>query len=262
MIFDLHNDFPTVFQKDAERIAKMYARYGTITAVVWTSELDPLIANIFINDISSSLTCPIAVEDLGFLTDAMIEEFRFDKLCYCSMTWNVNNRFAGGALDDGGLTKDGVRLIDRINAACALDLAHLNKRSFYSALDLAKNPICSHTGFSAHPRCLDGQAVKALSSRHGIIGLSAVTAFTGATTACKLAEVIDEFVQNFGIETLCIGTDFNGTVDLPKDFKNYNDLQRLQSALSCLGYSAADINKIFYKNAYDYFKELQSEKHL
>lgn len=265
MIFDLHNDFPTAIDKTRFN-AYASACEGKVTAAIWTSEFDTVDAETRVADILgalSGLNEPIAIEDIGFLGEnERYEIFDFSKFFYCSLTWNHNNRFAGGALDDGDLTKIGRRAIRRMNCACAVDLAHLNKKSFFAALDVAKHPICSHTGFNSHPRSLDGDQIKALVMRNAPIGLCAVAKFTDAYTAAELADVMDGFVQSYGIDRLCLGTDFNGSVDLPKDLKSYDDLYRVADRLNKLGYRQKDIDNIFYGNAMRFYEEIQYERHL
>ncbi len=266
MMFDLHNDFPTCMQLD---------RYGEylgsvpdiVTAVIWTSEFESDYAKRHVESITSALRSvnldqPIAIEDIGFLSVDAAESFDFSQYFYCSLTWNNNNRFAGGAMGDGRLTDAGRRAIRLMNGKCAVDVAHLNKASFYDVLEISERPICTHTGFASHPRCLDDAQIRALISRGALIGLCAVTSFTGAKSASGLAEVIDGFIQKYGIDDLCLGTDFNGSDDLPSDFKSYADLPHLCECLSGLGYSKDDIDKVLYTNAQRFYEEIKNDRHL
>lgn len=264
MVFDLHNDYPTAL---AEHELDGYAAAhdgAEIVAAVFTSEFDPSVAADRVKSLRARLgDVPTAIEDLGFAADdKTLNELDFRGLLYCSLTWNYNNAFAGGALDDGELTPLGRQAIELMNGRCAVDLAHLDKKSFYAALDAAERPICSHTAFGAHPRCLDDAQIKALIARRGIIGLCAVRRFTGANTADGLCDVADRFVQRYGAESLCLGTDFNGTKDLPDDFRDYGDMPKLVRGFEKRGYAAADIDKILYGNAKRLYEEIESERHL
>jgi len=262
--FDLHNDFPTCIGVDG------YAKYlsacdGTVTAAIWTSEFDSETATDRVRAITRALSetekpPPIAIEDLGCLTNS--EELDFSDYFYCTLTWNHNNRFAGGALDDGVLTDAGKRIIGAMNGACAVDLAHLNRKSFFEVIDKAARPMCSHTGFNSHPRSIDAEQIKALLARSGIIGLSAVITFTDAHSAVALAETIDRFVSSYGIDGLCLGTDFYGSDRLPEDFRTYSDFDMLACELARMGYGKADTDKIFYKNAKQFYEEILHERHL
>lgn len=260
MLFDLHNDFPTRF------LNADYCRYvpksnNTITAVIWTSE--------FTNDAESMVNCiterlsalenmPIAIEDIGFSADdEKFKRFDFSRYLYCSLTWNYNTAFAGGALDDGRLTELGKSVIHVMeDCGCYIDLAHLNKKSFYDVLDCAKNVLCSHTGFNSHPRSLDGQQIKVLAERKAVIGLCTVRAFTDANSAEHLANVIDAFVQKYGCDCLSLGTDFNGSDDIPDDINDYDKLFNVRDILYSRGYDCKSVEKIFFDNANFLYKKV------
>ncbi len=257
MIFDLHNDFPTVKHNFDEYLSTECCG-NIVTAAIWTTEFDTETAAVTIRNITDRLSCgivsarcPIAIEDVGCLeyNDEYLS-FDFTKYLYCSLTWNYDNGFAGGALSGGTLTEKGRRLVSLLNGCgCAVDLAHLNERSFFETMEIAERPICSHTGFNSHPRSLDDVQISALVARNALIGLCAVKAFTDARTKIEFADIIDRFVQKYGIDNLSFGTDFCGSVDLPPDLSDYGALATVASILSRRGYSPRDIDKIYYKNA-------------
>ena len=259
MLFDLHNDFPTRFF-NADYCSYVLKNSSKVTAVIWTSEFsDDAVSTV--NAITERLSAiedmPIAIEDIGFSADGeKFKEFDFSKYLYCSLTWNYNTAFAGGALDDGRLTAFGKSAIGVIeDSGCYIDLAHLNKTSFYDVLDCAKNIICSHTGFNDHPRSLDEQQITALVARKAVIGLCAVRAFTDAHSAQEFANVIDAFVQKYGCDCLALGTDFNGSEDIPDDINCYDKLLKVRNILYNRGYDRQSVNKIFFDNANILYKK-------
>lgn len=265
MLFDLHNDFPTVLS--AERYCEcLNGDADEITSVIWTSEFGRDSASAHVDNITAELVkfgMPIAIEDIGFASDGgLYERLDFCRYFYCSLTWNYENAFAGGALDGGRLTKLGKCAIKCMNGKCAVDLAHLNRESFYDAIDEAARPICSHTGFNGHPRSLDRNQILALTARRAPIGVSVVTKFTDAYSAAEFSRVIDGFVQNYGIDCLCIGSDFYGTTDTPRDLTRYSDFDAVRDALGSMGYSEIDIENIFYGNARRFYEEIRNDKHL
>lgn len=257
MLFDLHNDFPTRL---------LYAEYNkyisaaeglTVTAAIWTSEFNRD-AEAKVIDITQRIkSAPIAIEDIGFLgSGEKYKSFDFSPYFYCSLTWNFNNAFAGGALDDGQLTENGKRAIRIINdSGCVVDLAHLNKKSFYQALDCAKYVMCSHTGFNGHLRSLDDGQIRELLARNAIIGLCTVRAFTDAYSAEQFADVLDGFVQKYGCNGLALGTDFNGSDDVPDDINGYDKLIKVKDLLLSRGYTNDAVNKIFFENANTFYKK-------
>lgn len=259
MLFDLHNDFPTRFL-NADYCKFVGTTEGTVTAVIWTSDFMRSADNA-VNSITERIMrtfpFPIAIEDIGFLcSKERYRHFDFSKYFYCSLTWNFNNGFAGGALDDGQLTEQGKSAIQLVeDSGCYIDLAHLNKKSFFQVLDSAKNVLCSHTGFNTHPRSLDDEQIKALVARNAIIGLCTVRAFTDAYSAEQLANVIDKFVQKYGCDCLALGTDFNGSDDIPDDINGYDKLTKVQDFLINRGYDRKAVNKIFFENVNTFYKK-------
>ncbi len=262
MIFDLHNDFPTAIPERDHRDYIAKNADAVITAAIWTSDMgDSALENVRrITDklisFGVSRQVRIAIEDIGFSAECDgYENFEFDKYLYCSLTWNRDNAYAGGALDDGTLTDKGVRVIKRIESSgCTLDLAHLNKKSFYAALDCVQTAVCSHTGFNGHKRSLDDSQIRELIAHDGLVGLCTVTAFTDITDADGLCATIDGFVQKHGARHLAFGTDFYGSRDIPECINDYDKLsESVKRGLKAFGYPDADIDGILFSNANDFF---------
>lgn len=258
MIFDLHNDFPTAL--GCAELADYISRnssLATVTAAVWTDGLSgrrsDRVREIIVSLRRAGHTGPIAIEDIGFIAEEKTD-FDLSGLFYCSLTWNFNNAFAGGALDDGELTATGKAMIGRINAAgCVLDAAHLNKKSFYQAAEVTEKIMVSHTGFNEHPRSLDDRQIRLLVERKALIGLSCVASFSGAHDPRTFVEVIDLFVQKYGADCLGLGTDFLGSDDIPDGLNGYERIEALAEMFKRRGYAQSDIDAIFYRNAQTFY---------
>lgn len=259
----MHNDFPTCIPSDNFCDYVRSLDSNIVVAAIWTSEFGnnaaEMVARLtaMLNAADSQGRLRLAIEDIGFAqNDDYYARFDFSQYAYCSLTWNRTNDFAGGAFDTGGLTDAGKRAITSMcKCGCALDVAHLNRKSFYMALDCAERVLCSHTGFNSHPRSLNGEMIRALIARNGIIGLCTVTKFTDAYNAESFAETIDRFVQKYGDRTLCIGTDFFGSNDIPNDVCSYELLEHIRVMLSNRGYCERSIDRIFYLNAHTFFRK-------
>lgn len=257
MIFDLHNDLPTAKLSATERIRLLTGTVETVVYAFWTSELaEPL---KFIADGMRELggTIPFAIEDLWFVNESNIDAVCSLRPVYCSLTHNGRNSLAGGALENGRLTSLGKFVVRKLNGAgIAVDVAHLGKESFNEVAALAERLIDSHTGLNCvcnHPRNLSDEQAQIILERGGIVGLTAVADFLGGNEADDYAGTINSFVQKFGIDGACIGTDFNGTQPL-NGLTNYNDFENIANKLLSFGYTENDISKIFYDNANNYFK--------
>ncbi len=257
MIFDLHNDLPTGFCSLSDACTAANDVSDSVIYAFWTSELAAPLPFIEAGIAALNGTGRyFAVEDLGFADNGAIDRICALPLCYCGLTHNTDNALAGGALGNGDLTARGKRAIARLNAAgIAVDTAHLNRKSFFEVADLADALIDSHTGVDfvcPHPRNLTDDQVLCILERGGIIGLTAVRDFIGGNRLTDYVCLIDRFVQKFGVDGVCIGTDFYGTEPL-ENLTGYADFYAAERLLSDLGYTDSDIRKIFYQNANQYF---------
>jgi len=230
-----------------------------------------------------------AVEDLRFAPDGdVLERILKLPLLYAGLTWNYENALAGGAQSDAGLSGLGKTVVKQLAAhSVAIDTAHLNEKSFYDVLDFLEaigptgqsrerpptpnpdsqpptpNPriLNSHTclkSLCGHPRNLSDAQIKRLLSQGGAIGVTAVAQFMGKPekqgARADYLRQIDAFAQRFGINGLCIGTDFNGTDPLD-GLSSYGDFEFLAQDLFKLGYSAGNVERIFSKNAEAFFEK-------
>ena len=277
-IFDLHNDYPT----SGEPCDKAFCPHVVVQAF-WTSELiKPFdYINNYINNKNTtsgfcgktSISTLYAIEDLWFASNSdMLEKVCKLPLMYASLTWNHQNLLAGGANSDGRLTALGANVATQlINCNVALDTAHLNRKSFYDCIELVENMhlngnnqnqkpkiINSHTCLNSiynHPRNLTDEQIKKIINLNGIIGLTPVAQFMRSdphnADLTDYIKQIDTYAQKFGVANLAIGTDFYGA-PLLSGLANYNDFKFLAQDLEKLGYSKYTINKIFYKNAYEF----------
>lgn len=79
-----------------------------------------------------------------------IKELYSDGVRAMSLTWNGKSLLAAGAECSGGLTqlgKSAVKLMNELGIAC--DVSHLNKESFWDVIELAEQPLATHSCCSA-----------------------------------------------------------------------------------------------------------------
>ncbi len=268
MIYDLHNDLLTGVSANEydgylARVCKQSVK-GIILAF-WTTELDvkegffqSTVSNIRF-DKYKNVEFGYAVEDLHFLENAPLSILSELPFKYVGLTWNYDNALAGGALGTSDLLPLGKRVLkeaERLNIA--VDTAHLNEKSFYSVVDSCGGKVMnSHCCFDEvfrHPRNLTARQIQMLVERNGIIGVTLHDKFLskGEATAESVVRHIDYFVQKFGPNNLCIGSDFNGCRP-PEDLCEYDGFRLLKIKLLKLGYTQSAIDGIFYKNAIEFF---------
>ena len=202
----------------------------------------------------------LSLEDASYLNDDNIEEVAAWAPVCVSLTWNGENALAGGCLSDGGLTSRGERMVTELSQkGIAIDVSHLNTRSFCELLDCCPHIVATHSClnvFCNHPRNLADWQIKEITERGGIIGITLVTSFLGGQGRAEdVFRHIDYGVQKFGLKHFCLGTDFNGTSDLPRGVEGYCGAGRLAELFMCAGYDEDDIGAIFSGNLRAYLTE-------
>ncbi len=251
MIFDLHNDILTSsLNKNKKRLA-LNQYTDTLCGIIcalWTTKSSYLP----LPDFKLPSRAYLAVEDMTFFDFCMGERLVSLNPVYCGLTWNYDNKYAGGAFGDGRLTANGVKLVTFLNENnIAVDTAHLNEKSFYDVVSRSGKVLNSHTSLSLlknHKRNLNAHQIRFLIERGGIVGLTPVAKFCDDYFVS-----IDSFAQSYGVDNLAIGTDFFGADDFSVGYDSYDKLFSLFNRLVSRGYSESDINKIFSKNAIRFF---------
>ena len=268
-IFDLHNDFLIEYKEDKDLYLKHAFSDGLslCNAIIFTTLLDRRheLLNLesyknLVNEVSKSKLI-FSFEDLGFVNtlDKLNEVIDF-KPFSCGLTWNKCNLLASGAYHDGGLTTWGKHCVKLLqNNKILIDTAHLNYDGFCDLVKISDMPLINtHTGFyelNKHKRNINKKQIQDIIDSNGIIGYTFVSDFIinqNVATTKIIAKQILYFCDHYNIDNLCIGTDFNGTQNLPTDLKSYKDFDILEYELRDLGFISEDINKIFYKNAFNF----------
>ena len=142
------------------------------------------------------LTPYFAVEG-GAVTEGdtdLLYKLKEDGIRFLTLTWNGENRIAGGVNSEKGLTHFGRRAIEKLNELdIRCDLSHLNEKSFYKAAELADMPLVTHACCRAvcgHKRNLTDDQLRMISDKNGIVGLCLYPAFLGGNVYEKFYENI------------------------------------------------------------------------
>ena len=190
------------------------------------------------------------------------------------LSWSNVNKFATGALfdqepEERGLTELGKELLHSAQKiGITVDVSHLNDPSFWDAIENTNKPlIASHSNcrsICSHQRNLTDKQIIAIREKHGTIGLNLSVIFlseehkktrTPTELPLKLLKShIDHIVDLTDINTVAIGTDFDGTT-VPSNISGCNDLPRFFNYLLENGYSEQDLKKLGSENLLRVFKE-------
>ncbi|MHA1370212.1 MAG: dipeptidase [Promethearchaeota archaeon] len=189
-----------------------------------------------------------------------------------NITWANVNRFGTGAKFKGkqletGLTELGRKFVIRAqDLGITIDVSHLNDRSFWDVMEIAKKPVvASHSNARAvldHPRNLTDEQIKAIAEKHGTVGINFVLKFLAMEKADGKIEVsmndikrhIDRVVEVGGIDSIAIGSDFDGA-SVPRCIKDCSMYPELFRFLLENGYSKDDVEKMASENLKRVYKQ-------
>ncbi len=174
------------------------------------------------------------------------------------LTWNDENKWATGALgrSNRGLTLKGIELLKKMEIdGFILDLSHLNKKSFYEALDNFKGKVfASHSNVYSlcqNPRNLDDNQIKLIAEKGGVIGLNAYIPFVGEDDIDCFINHIEYIIKLTNDKVPCLGLDFDYYFDdshCLKDLSTRKDIDKLIIRLKERGINDEVIDNILYKN--------------
>ncbi|MBQ2763844.1 MAG: membrane dipeptidase [Firmicutes bacterium] len=185
------------------------------------------------------------------------------------IVWNHSNCMAGGAFSDDGLTDKGERLIRNLNRLpVAVDLAHMNEKSFYEALSVIEHPpIVTHTccyDLNPHCRNLKENQMKELRMAGGLMCITFVDKFLKENPQeASMDAIIDHilYASDFmGIDKVALGSDFDGA-DMPFDLDSQKSLPDLYKRMKERDFSDDEINMVAGENLFRYMiKTLSREE--
>ncbi len=189
-----------------------------------------------------------------------IEVLKSDGIRVLTLTWNGENQIASGVNALGGLKSFGKQVINALNEKrIAVDLSHLNRESFFNAIEHSKYPIATHSccdNVFSHKRNLTDEQIRLLVKRGGIVGLCLYPAFLGEGDVFYNVYKHIYHLLDMGFEdSIAIGSDFDGA-DMDVTLNKITDIPLLYEKICELGIKEKILNKIFFHNANNFFLKL------
>ena len=265
-IADSHNDFLTKLKRyEYEWYINEQVKNGlkVMSCAVFTNGLkDPISfikqASKFLdkyNNENKQTKLLLSIEDMHFVDLLNISEIFKLKPISCGLTWNNENILAGGVLSEKGVSQKGKNIIKRLEEkGILIDTAHLNKRSFFDVCEITSKPIYnSHSclnSLNKNVRNLDDEQIDILVKSNGYLGICFVGKFL-TREKVRVKDVVKHilyFIEKYGYKNIGIGSDFNGTDDLPDYLKSYADFKWLRNEFKKMGVDDNIIDCILYKN--------------
>ncbi len=154
--------------------------------------------------------------------------------------------------DDGltALGRDVIRECERCGVI--VDLAHINRRGFFEALELVRRPVMvTHTGVTgvhASWRNLDDDQLRAVAATGGCVGLIFARQFLGGTSIDAVVDHVQHVIDVAGEDAPALGSDFDGFVVPPEGLEDIAAMPNLTVALSRRGIAPRVLEKILGGN--------------
>lgn len=178
-----------------------------------------------------------------------------------SLTWNGDNPYGSGIGGLGGLTPLGISLARGLHEqGTALDASHLNDRSRRDLLSIGF-PVCAtHCNsrtLCKTPRNLPDDDLREIANNGGVTGVTLVPDFLRAVGEEAAVEDVVMHIQHMaelaGVDSVGLGTDFDGVDRLPSGINGVRDINRIFDALSAIGWSDEDVLKVASGNWIRFF---------
>ena len=187
-----------------------------------------------------------------------VDRLAVDGIKAVTLTWNGENALAGGVDCGAGLKPFGKQVISKLNRQnIAVDLSHLNVKSFFEVADVANRVFASHTccyKTHRHGRNLTDAEIKLIAERGGVVGVCFYPEFLGTKYAYTGVWRHINHLLNMGLENnVAIGSDFDGA-DMSEQLDCVQKIPGLYEYLSLRGISDRILDKIFFENADGFFK--------
>ena len=175
------------------------------------------------------------------------------------LTWNQRNALAAGVGAEDTqlqLSKLGQEVVQRMNQLGMLvDVSHLNEAGFWQVLEVSKDPIAAtHSCAMAlchHPRNLSDQQLRALGRHKGVVGVNFYPRFlkeSGVATRADVVRHISHIAEVAGVETVGLGSDFDGIEETPEGLGQVGDYHYLREDLLKTGFSSREVEQIMGRN--------------
>jgi membrane dipeptidase len=162
----------------------------------------------------------------------------------------AKGRGADGSVGLSAFGRDVVRECERTGVI--VDLAHINRRGYFDALELATQPpMVSHTGVLGvhqHWRNIDDDQLRGIADKGGCVGVIFARRYLGSASIDAVVDHLLHIIDVAGDDLPALGSDFDGFVVPPEGLEDIAALPNLTVALSRRGVGPRVLEKILGGN--------------
>lgn len=221
-----------------------------------------------VSDISKNINIILTVEGGAALNGKLenIRRFRSLGVRAMTLTWNGSCEIGDGVQVENakGLTGFGKSVISEMEQwGIAVDVSHAGDKLFYDVAELVKRPfIATHSNsrvVEPHKRNLTDEQFGIIRDIGGIVGLNFHKYFLAQEkqSVTDIVRHAEHFLSLGGENTVAVGSDFDGG-ELPDDLSGIADMYKIYNEFARLNYSDTLIDKMFFKNAYNFYQSFDN----
>lgn len=203
--------------------------------------------NVLLNDINR----------LDYLHDAGVKMI--------TLTWNGESCFGSGCLVDNprGLTSFGKKALKKMSKlGIYADVSHTSDKLFFDVAECIDTPIiATHSNSRTvcdNKRNLTDEQFKIIKDSNGLVGINFYKYFLNSKGNAGFSDIrkhVEHFLSLDGENIICMGSDFDGA-DMPDDILSIESVCDLYEYFLKCNYKESLIDKIFFSNAYNKFKNM------
>ena len=237
----------------ADRVTAAAAQHPQLTLITSQSELSQLLAQRRRGD---AVVGALLGTEGSHALDGKLENI--DRLYAAGFRMMGLQHFfdnrLGGSLhgeSQSGLTPFGERAVHNMTEkGVMIDVAHSSEATVRDTLRVSDGAalIVSHTGFNGHcasPRNISDETMALITEAGGLIGVGFWADVTCGEGINAIADAIRYGIDQFGIDHIALGSDWDGSVTTPIDA---SQLPHLTQALLDKGLSEAEVRAVMGGN--------------
>ncbi len=220
------------------------------------------------SDIVSKANIMLTIEGGAALNGKIenIEKYRRMGVRAMTLTWNGRCAIGDGADVEKprGITEFGRKAVREMErCGIVVDVSHACDKLFYDVAGLARRPfIATHSNsrsVCSHRRNLTDDQFAVIKNNGGIVGINFHKYFLADNDWCinDIIKHTEYFLSLGGEDTVAIGSDFDGG-ELPPDMRSIEDMHKIYNEFLRLNYSEELIDKLFFKNAYNFYQSFDN----
>jgi len=204
---------------------------------------------------------------------------------YMTLTHSANTAWADSATDQpmhGGLSPFGEAVVREMNwLGMMVDLSHVSPDTMSDALQVTQAPVIfSHSSARAvndHPRNVPDNILAKMPANGGVVMVDFVPGFISQevreyealpanqrqnqpaprASMAQVADHIDHIRKVAGINSIGLGSDFDGITTVPQNLEDVSKFPLLTAELLRRGYTKDDLRKILGQNVLRVMRQVE-----